>query len=181
MTVVRSVLIAATVASGPGAHVGCVAPERQWPCRTSWYDAGGAAGASGRLRTTDMYAASKTLPFGTRVRVAYDRRSVLVVVLDRGPYVVGRVLDISQRAATVLGILGVGVADATCVTNPTSPTPTRARSVGAGDMCSASVGVGDPTSGRSAFTYAPNASTSLRDVLTSALRPPCNSEGLSNR
>ncbi len=51
----------------------------------------------------------KTLPFGSRVRVTNERtgRSVVVRINDRGPFVAGRVIDLSQSAARSIGISGV--------------------------------------------------------------------------
>ena len=59
-----------------------------------------------------LTAAHRTLPFGTLVRVTNPRngRSVVVRVNDRGPYVRGRVLDLSREAARRLGILSQGIA-----------------------------------------------------------------------
>ena len=58
-----------------------------------------------------MTAAHKTLPFGTRVLVtASNGRSVTVTINDRGPFVKGRVIDLSTGAASALGITGAGVA-----------------------------------------------------------------------
>ena len=56
-------------------------------------------------------AAHKTLPFGTRVRVtdSKTRRSVIVVINDRGPFNKGRVLDLSTSAAKALGMTERGV------------------------------------------------------------------------
>jgi len=58
-----------------------------------------------------MTAAHRSLPFGTRVRVRdlNTKRSVDVVINDRGPFVRGRVLDLSVGAARALGIQGRGV------------------------------------------------------------------------
>ena len=58
-----------------------------------------------------MTAAHRTLPFGTRVRVTNleNRRSVIVRVNDRGPFVDGRVIDLSLAAARALGIVDEGV------------------------------------------------------------------------
>lgn len=56
-----------------------------------------------------MTAAHRTLPFGTRLRVTYAGRSVTVRVNDRGPYVRGRVLDLSRAAALRLGLVPAGV------------------------------------------------------------------------
>lgn len=59
-----------------------------------------------------LTAAHKTLPFGTRLRVTnvVTGRSVTVRVNDRGPYVPGRVVDVSYSAAESLGIVGRGIA-----------------------------------------------------------------------
>ena len=60
-----------------------------------------------------MTAAHRTLPFGTRVRVTElaGGRSVVVTVNDRGPFVKGRVIDVSREAARRLGMLRSGVAE----------------------------------------------------------------------
>jgi len=56
-----------------------------------------------------MTAAHRTLPFGTTIRVLRaDGRSVVVRVNDRGPYVSGRILDLSYRAASELGMIKEG-------------------------------------------------------------------------
>src|SRR5215467_3084625 len=76
-------------------------------------------GVDGGLRTASgeafderaMTAAHPTLPFGTRVRVTNVRsgRSVTVRINDRGPFVPGRVIDVSQAAAEELRMVGRGV------------------------------------------------------------------------
>lgn len=61
--------------------------------------------ASGQTFNEDaMTAAHLTLPFGTRLKVTHEGRSVVVTVNDRGPYVKGRVLDLSAGAARAIGI-----------------------------------------------------------------------------
>ena len=76
----------------------------------SWYAYTGHRTADGeRFDGSGFTAASRTLPFGTRLRVTYGSRSVLVRVNDRGPYVAGRVLDLSRAAAEALGMLPAGV------------------------------------------------------------------------
>ena len=59
-----------------------------------------------------MTAAHKTLPFGTKVRVTNQRngQSVVVTINDRGPYVGGRVIDLSSAAAGAINMKGAGVA-----------------------------------------------------------------------
>jgi rare lipoprotein A len=69
--------------------------------------------ASGaRYDRTQLTAAHRSLPFGTLVRVTnpHNRRSVVVRINDRGPYIRGRELDLSREAARVLGVLTRGVA-----------------------------------------------------------------------
>lgn len=60
-----------------------------------------------------LTAAHPTLPFGTRLRVTdvNTGRSVTVRVNDRGPYVPGRIVDVSYSAAAELGMLGKGIAN----------------------------------------------------------------------
>jgi rare lipoprotein A len=83
--------------------------------RASWYGARyhGRRTASGQV--FDMHAftaAHPTLPFGTRVRVTNleNGRSVIVVINDRGPFVRGRIIDLSRRAARSLGFVRKGTA-----------------------------------------------------------------------
>jgi rare lipoprotein A len=78
----------------------------------SWYSYTGHRTASGVPYTgREMTAAHRSLPFGTRVRVTDQRtgRSVLVTITDRGPYVRGRVIDLSPVAKRALGMGGLAV------------------------------------------------------------------------
>jgi rare lipoprotein A len=75
----------------------------------SWYKMGKRT-ASGELFDPDgLTAAHRTLPFGTRLKVVYPRsgRAVVVRINDRGPFIGGRVLDLSRGAARALGIKGI--------------------------------------------------------------------------
>jgi peptidoglycan lytic transglycosylase len=72
--------------------------------------------ASGeRFDRHGLSAAHPSLPFGTRLRVTNvgNGRSVTVLVNDRGPFVDGRIIDITSAAAEVLGMLDVGVVKVT--------------------------------------------------------------------
>jgi rare lipoprotein A len=70
----------------------------------------GSRTASGqRMNASAMTCAHRSLPFGTRLRVSHGDRSVIVTVNDRGPFVRGRVLDLSTGAARAIGLTGVGV------------------------------------------------------------------------
>ena len=51
-----------------------------------------------------MTAAHLTLPFGTRLKVTHEGKSVVVTINDRGPYIKGRILDLSTGAARAIGI-----------------------------------------------------------------------------
>ena len=68
--------------------------------------------SGGWFNPNALTAAHKTLPFGTRVRVTHLRngRSVVVRINDRGPYIKGRIIDLSKRAAGVIGMQGSGIA-----------------------------------------------------------------------
>jgi len=68
----------------------------------------GSKTASGeRFNQNAMTCAHRSLPFGTRLRVSAGGRSVVVTVNDRGPFVRGRVLDLSKGAARALGMGGL--------------------------------------------------------------------------
>jgi rare lipoprotein A len=77
--------------------------------KASWYGPGfhGRRTASGeRFNTHAHTAAHRSLPFGTMVRVTSQRngRSVVVRINDRGPFVRGRIIDLSKASALALGI-----------------------------------------------------------------------------
>ena len=66
--------------------------------------------ASGqRFDQNALTCAHRSLPFGTKLRVTHGDRSVVVTVNDRGPFVKGRVLDLSTAAARAVGLTGAGV------------------------------------------------------------------------
>jgi rare lipoprotein A len=101
-----------------GAVQGCAVLDHLSPSRqrglASWYGPGfyGQATAGGTLYTGGgMTAAHPRFPFGTRVRVTdlQNGRRVAVVVDDRGPFLDGRIIDLSVTAAERLGMLEVGV------------------------------------------------------------------------
>lgn len=78
----------------------------------SYYWEPQALASGGRFNPNGYTAAHKTLPFGTRVLVTNQRNgsSVEVVINDRGPYVAGRVIDLSKAAAQAINMTGAGVA-----------------------------------------------------------------------
>ena len=83
--------------------------------KASWYCIkcnGGTHTASGkRLNDWAMTAAHKTLPMGTKVRVTNkaNGRSAVVTITDRGPYIKGRIIDVTKGVAHKLGFITAGV------------------------------------------------------------------------
>jgi rare lipoprotein A len=70
----------------------------------------GSKTASGqRFNQNAMTCAHRSLPFGTKLRVTHRGQSVVVTVNDRGPFIRGRVLDLSTGAARAIGLTGAGV------------------------------------------------------------------------
>jgi rare lipoprotein A len=98
-----------TMASEPAAAQG----PRQFSGIASFYDKDyrGKTACGERYDGAKFTAAHRTLPFGTRLRVTDKRthRSVTVVVNDRGPFIKGRVLDLSYAAAEALRMQGRGL------------------------------------------------------------------------
>jgi rare lipoprotein A len=78
----------------------------------SFYTEGTQTASGENFDTHELTAAHPSLPFGTRLRVTNvaTGRSVTVRVNDRGPYVPGRVVDVSYSAAETLGMVGRGIA-----------------------------------------------------------------------
>lgn len=102
------------------ASLGPFAPAAEAPVRTggrsfsgvaSYYgnEAGSRTASGQRFNQNAMTAAHRSLPFGTKLRVTHGGRSVVVTVNDRGPFIKGRVLDLSKGAARAVGLTGRGV------------------------------------------------------------------------
>jgi len=78
----------------------------------SFYRHGSRTASGEKFNPGELTAAHRTLPFGTKVRVTdvTTGKSVTVRVNDRGPFINGRVIDVSHAAAESLGMTGKGVA-----------------------------------------------------------------------
>ena len=78
----------------------------------SFYTEGTQTANGEKFNTNELTAAHPTLPFGTKLQVTNvaTGRSVTVRINDRGPYVAGRVVDVSYAAADALGMVGGGLA-----------------------------------------------------------------------
>lgn len=95
------------------ASIGSPSSGRSFSGMASFYgNESGSKTASGqRFNQHAMTAAHRTLPFGTKLRVTHGGRSVIVTINDRGPFIKGRVLDLSTGAASAVGLTrakGVG-------------------------------------------------------------------------
>jgi rare lipoprotein A len=78
----------------------------------SYYQHGQMVASGARFNPGALTAAHRTLPFGTRVRVTHlgSGRSVEVRINDRGPFIAGRIIDLSKAAAQLIGMTASGVA-----------------------------------------------------------------------
>lgn len=95
------VAILAGLAAAP-AHAQCG--------KASWYALTSKTASGERMNPAAMTAAHRSLPFGTKVVVTNKRngRSVVVRINDRGPFVRGRIIDLSKAAANKLGFIRAG-------------------------------------------------------------------------
>jgi rare lipoprotein A len=72
-------------------------------------ESGSKTASGARFNQSAMTAAHRSLPFGTRLRVTHGGQSVVVTINDRGPFIRGRVLDLSTGAARAIGLTSAGV------------------------------------------------------------------------
>lgn len=79
----------------------------------SWYALYSQTASGEQMNPAELTAAHRTLPFGTKLKVTNRKngKSVIVRVNDRGPFVKGRVIDLSKAAANKLGFVSSGVTD----------------------------------------------------------------------
>jgi rare lipoprotein A len=90
---------------------GCATTNVDAASRTmnaSWYMHGKRTANGERFNPNGMTAAHRTLPFGTRLHLTHNGRTVIVRINDRGPFVRGRQLDLSRGAAQQLGCIRSG-------------------------------------------------------------------------
>lgn len=100
--VAASFIFPATHAFAKGGHCG----------RASWYALHSKTASGERMVPSKLTAAHRKLDFGTELKVVNEKngRSVVVRINDRGPFVQGRVLDLSRGAARELGFIKAGTA-----------------------------------------------------------------------
>jgi len=118
----------AAVLTWGASDVAVAQSARQFTGVAAYYstDYSGRTARGDRYDPTKFTAAHRSLPFGTRLRVTDPRskRSVVVVVNDRGPFSKGRVLDLSLAAAKALNMTGRGLLNVTAVVEPGTTTVT---------------------------------------------------------
>lgn len=80
--------------------------------RASWYSLTSRTASGERCDPSALTAAHRTLPFGTKVKVENlkNGRTVVVRINDRGPFIGGRVIDLTKAAAHRLGFVASGIA-----------------------------------------------------------------------
>lgn len=83
-------------------------------CIASWYAHGHMTASGIPFDPREMFAASRTLAIGTLVRLTYHGHTLLATIVDRGPFVHGRTLDVTRAIAEKLGFIRQGVARITC-------------------------------------------------------------------
>ena len=78
--------------------------------RASWYALHSKTANGERMNPSAMTAAHKSLPFGTRIKVVNksNGKSVVVRINDRGPFIRGRIIDLSRGAAQSIGMIKAG-------------------------------------------------------------------------
>ena len=94
---------AKTIPTGAGKHCG----------GASWYALNSRTASGEMMDPSAMTAAHRSLPFGTKLRVTHKRsgRWTIVRINDRGPFIKGRILDLSKAAADRLGFIRAGHAE----------------------------------------------------------------------
>ena len=88
------------------------AGEREKIGLASYYFEGQKTASGEPFDSNALTGAHRTVPFGTTVRVTMLKtgKQVIVRINDRGPFVKGRIIDVSRHAAEVLGMVGAGLA-----------------------------------------------------------------------
>jgi rare lipoprotein A len=105
----RSICLLAAVVVVPLAASNAGAAGQSGVASVYSTESGSRTASGARLNPGAMTAAHRSFPFGSRVRVTNPRngRSVVVTVNDRGPFVRGRIIDITPAAAQALGFSGL--------------------------------------------------------------------------
>jgi peptidoglycan lytic transglycosylase len=106
----RMALVVVVILACQFSHLTRVPAEDQTGVASVYSTESGSGTANGqKLNREALTAAHRTLPFGTKVKVTNksNGRSVIVTINDRGPFMRGRIIDVSPAAARVLGFSGL--------------------------------------------------------------------------
>lgn len=100
----------AVAASAALAIVLCQSPAAAQCGKASWYALHSRTASGEMMNPSAMTAAHRSMRFGSKVKVVNQRngRSVVVRINDRGPFIKGRIIDVSKAAAKQLGMVGSG-------------------------------------------------------------------------
>jgi rare lipoprotein A len=116
---IKHIVVAAALVTGVSSFVTSDSFAGNNQCGgASWYSLPGQKTASGeRMNPNAMTAAHKTLPMGSVVKVVNQKtgKAIQVTINDRGPYIKGRIIDLSKAAGRQLGIIPAGTGKV-CIT-----------------------------------------------------------------
>jgi rare lipoprotein A len=108
-----NLIIATIIALGLSIGIASAEPSTESFIKASYYSSGHRTANGEHFDPNGFTAASRTLPFGTRLHLTNlaTGRSVIVRINDRGPFVRGRGLDLARGAAVALGMIDRGTAN----------------------------------------------------------------------
>ena len=101
----------AVLAAAAVALCGCSTVPANAQCgKASWYALHSRTASGEMMNPAQMTAAHRSLPFGSKVKVTNSRtgKSVVVRINDRGPFIKGRIIDLSKAAASQIGMVRSG-------------------------------------------------------------------------
>lgn len=104
-------LVAGTLGTGVMALMMTGSAQAAGTCgKASWYALNSKTASGEQMNPSAMTAAHRSYRFGTKLRVTNKRngRSVIVRINDRGPFIKGRIVDVSKAAARKLGFINSG-------------------------------------------------------------------------
>jgi rare lipoprotein A len=104
-------IMAISLVAGAGMLLFSETAEAEGTCgKASWYALNSKTASGEQMNPAAMTAAHKSYGFGSKIRVTNKRngKSVIVRINDRGPFVKGRIIDVSKAAAQKLGFINSG-------------------------------------------------------------------------
>jgi len=107
----RTTAAGAVILAGALSVVAFTVPASAQCGSASWYALYSQTASGEPMNPADLTAAHRTLPFGTKLKVTNQKngKTVIVRINDRGPFIKGRVIDLSKAAANKLGFISSGV------------------------------------------------------------------------